>query len=132
MRLSSTADCQGTLYPQHLCSLHQPAGAFCTRKQYSLLTLASHCLSWDKACRPGLLSCGAKHLLVWEPHQHLYAAWHAQISADMDVSPGGRVSFREDDSYSLNLAPITVQVGPFQCPSLCNAMRQAKHPPMLR
>ncbi|CAK0738062.1 hypothetical protein CVIRNUC_000988 [Coccomyxa viridis] len=34
----------------------------------------------------------------------------SDISADMDVSPGGRVSFREDDSYSLNLAPITVQV----------------------
>ena len=33
-----------------------------------------------------------------------------QISADLDVGPGSKVSFREDDSYSLNLAPITVQV----------------------
>ncbi len=50
----------------------------------------------------------------------------------MDVSPGGRVSFREDDSYSLNLAPITVQVGPHPCPSLCGAMREALYHPMLR
>ena len=28
------------------------------------------------------------------------------------------MSFREDDSYSLNLAPITVQVGPFLRPGL--------------
>ena len=57
---------------------------------------------------------------------------HAQISADMDVSPGGRVSFREDDSYSLNLAPITVQVEPVQRPSLCAAIRGVQYHPMLR
>ena len=45
-----------------------------------------------------------------------HAIWSAQITADMDVSPGGRVSFREDDSYSLNLAPITVQVRPSSAP----------------
>ena len=33
-----------------------------------------------------------------------------QITADVEVGPGGQVSFKEDDSYSLNLAPITVQV----------------------
>ncbi|CAL5223985.1 g6597 [Coccomyxa viridis] len=34
----------------------------------------------------------------------------SDITADVKIGPGGQISFKEEDSYSLNLAPITVQV----------------------
>lgn len=33
-----------------------------------------------------------------------------QIEADLKVGPNGAVQLKESDSYSLNLAPITVQL----------------------
>lgn len=38
------------------------------------------------------------------------AVWVGQISAKLTVDGSGNVQFKEDDSYSLNLAPITVQL----------------------
>ena len=38
-----------------------------------------------------------------------------QITADVKIGPGGQISFKEEDSYSLNLAPITVQVIRIAC-----------------